>query len=594
MMFLHPEFIYFMLPPVLVLFYFLLTQQEVHLSFFSDEVLAKLRVQSNKMTIKARNGLFLLMFLMIILSLAQPVIEGARIKVKARSADIMVALDISDSMLAEDVYPNRVEFAKSKIIAFLDEAGSERIGVMAFAKDAYLVSPLSFDHRAVKFLLKQMKPSYITEKGTDFVRLLDSAARILRKNGEKYLLILSDGGDENSFDEAVKLAKEHGIKVFMLGIGTKSGSPIKLKEGGFLTYKGQTVITRLNHAAAKLAIQTGGIYIKSVVSSDDIRAMLSEIAKKTDSKKLKEEEIVRYTPLFMYPLGMAMLLLLIATSSMSGRRHVNVPGGVIAGFIMLAQSTCSEAGLMDFIQLDRARMAYESGDFNKSAILYGEYAKCSNSSEALYNQANALYKEGKYISAADIYKEIHTSDPLLQFNALHNLGNAYAKQGTKEKLEAAIAAYNMAIKINKDDKTCENMKMVKKLLEKMKQQKKEKNRTARKNSFLKKGGLKGQKSRSFNNRSSAKSNNKASPPKNGSDMMNKSELPGQKKSDKKYANKENAAGKLQKRSDSTESEMSDLEAEKWIRMLNSKSQSHIYRLYSVQGGKKQDENSKPW
>jgi Ca-activated chloride channel family protein len=594
MMFLHPEFIYFMLPPVLVLFYFLLTQQEVHLKFFSDEVLGKLRVQSNKMTIKARNGLFLLMFLMIILSLAQPVIEGAKIKVKARSADIMVALDISDSMLAEDVYPNRVEFAKSKIIALLDEAKSERIGVMAFAKDAYLVSPLSFDHRAVKFLLKQMKPSYITEKGTDFVRLLDSAVRILGKNRKKYLLILSDGGDENSFDEAINLAKEHGIKIFMLGIGTRRGSPIKLQEGGFLVHNGQTVITRLNHAAAKLAVQTGGVYIESVVSSEDIRAMLLEIAKKTDKKKLKEEEVVRYIPLFMYPLGMAMLLLLIATSSMGGRRHVNVPGSVVAGFVMLVQSTCSEAGLMDFIQLDRARIAYESGDFNKSALLYSEYAKHSGSSEALYNQANALYKEGRYASAAEIYKRIHTSDPQLQFNVLHNLGNAYAKQGTKEKLEAAAVAYEMAIKINKDDKTYENLKMVKELLEKMKQQKKEQNRIARKNSFLKKSGLEGQKRRSFSSKGSTKSDNRVLPLKSSSDMMDRGKSFRQKKSDKRNEYKENGIGKFQRKSNLAESEMSDLEADKWIRMLNSKSQSHIYRLNPVQGGEKQNENSKPW
>ena len=103
MTFLHPEFFYYMLPPLLILFALLLTQKESDVHFFSEEVISKLRVSENTLTLRARNALFLLMALFIVIALAQPVIKDGEVEVKAKSADIMIALDISDSMLAEDV-----------------------------------------------------------------------------------------------------------------------------------------------------------------------------------------------------------------------------------------------------------------------------------------------------------------------------------------------------------------------------------------------------------------------------------------------------------------------------------------------------------
>jgi hypothetical protein len=111
---------------------------------------------------------------------------------------------------------------------------------------------------------------------------------------------------------------------------------------------------------------------------------------------------------------------------------------------------------------------------------------------------------------------------------------------------------------------------------------------------LKKSGLEGQKRRSFSSKGSTKSDNRVLPLKSSSDMMDRGKSFRQKKSDKRNEHKENGIGKFQRKSNLAESEMSDLEADKWIRMLNSKSQSHIYRLNPVQGGEKQNENSKPW
>ena len=163
MTFLHPEFLYLMLPMLVILFFFLLTQQEASAEYFSEEVFNRLRVNTKMMTLRARNALFFMMFIFFIIALAQPVIEEGKVTVEAKSADIMIALDISDSMLAEDVYPSRIEQGKQKIIGVLEHAPQERLGVSAFARASYLVAPLSFDHRAVHFLVKQLQPSFIGE-----------------------------------------------------------------------------------------------------------------------------------------------------------------------------------------------------------------------------------------------------------------------------------------------------------------------------------------------------------------------------------------------------------------------------------------------
>ena len=626
MTFLHPEFIYLMLPPILVLFYFLLTQSEQHLQFFSDEILDRLRVQSNMMAQRARNGLFLLMFVMIILSLAQPVIEEGRVKVKAKSADIMVALDISDSMLAEDIYPNRLIHAKRKIMRLLELSGEERIGVMAFAQYAYLVSPLSFDHRAVRFLVKQTDPSSMTEKGTDFMQLIRSAAEILKENRQKYLLILSDGGDERNFDAVTYLAKEQGIKVFVLAVGTNSGAPIKNKKGGFVSHNGQTVITRLNHDIAELAIQTGGAYMESISSSEDIEAMLDEIIQKTDQKTLKEEEIIQYVPLFIYPLGIAMLLLLVATSSMSARRELNVPP-LFIGIILLYPAIRAEAWLLDFQVLKSAKSSYETGEYKKSAQYYGDYAARNHSNEAYYNQANALYKEGSFKHAVEMYSKVYTPRQDLQFNVLFNLGNAYAKQGKTENYLHAVKAYEKALKIKKDKKTKENLEMVKARLKEDEQKEvsqdkndsfkdqtkqeykpqtsKEQEKDKHSNNTQSNQQPQGSKEQSTMQKSQSDSHGgkkkeskrehiKADEKQNQQAKLEEEKQKKQAKSDKNKRQSEKDATKRDASDIHEEFQMSDLEAKKWIKVLNEQSPSHIYRLTPTNNTLKRDENAKPW
>ncbi len=614
MTFMHPEFLYFMLPPVLILFVLLLTQKEHLADFFAPEIIAKLRVHSKRMGLKARNILFLLMSVLLVIALAQPVIEQGKVKVQAKSADIVIALDISDSMLAEDMYPNRLKHSKQKILDFVALSPKERIGVMAFAKASYLVSPLSFDFRAVRYLVDQLRPSYITEKGTDFKQLLNNVGEMMAEKDQKYLLLFTDGGDQENFEDEIELAKSLGITVFVMGVGTDKGAPIKTKEGGFIKQDGSIIISKLNEAIADLATKTGGSYIQTLLGNEDIEAMLGEIRAKTTQKVLAEEEIMQYEQLFYFPLGLAMLLLLLATSSMSERKNVHVPHlFVLAGLLYLAQP--SHAGLLDFMSLGDAKAAYEAEDFKASADAY----KKIDNSYARYGEANALYKQGRYAEAAGMYDTVQFENSDAEFNRLHNLGNAYAKQGSPDSLKKAAESYEKALKIKDEKPTRENLETVKKRLQQQKNEDKSDDQKSDKdqkegsqNQGDKQKDPNGDESRQKKQQKSQQQSSQNDSDK-GTKHQKQQQQQGSQQQGKEQQQPPKVQGSEEQQYKSTKDDdlkkeqvqegdaaaaqaseqMSDLEAKKWFKILNERPAGHIYQI-GKESKQEESENAKPW
>jgi len=622
--FLHPEFLYYMLPPMFILFGLLLTQKETQAHFFSQDVMDKLRVSSNTLTLKARNALFLLMSFFMILALSEPVIKDGKVQIKAKSADIMIALDISDSMLATDMYPNRLELAKQKAITLLDSAPNERIGVVAFAKNSYLVSPLSFDTSAVSFLLRQLDTSSITEKGTDILSVLNVVNESQKAKEKKYLLILSDGGDKTDFTKEIAMAKENGIVVFVLGVATRKGAPIKLKNGEFIKHKGSIIVSKLNEQIAELATATGGVYIEGTNSSTDIKAMFKEIINKSDEKELKSEEIQKYIPLFYYPIGMALFLLLIATSSI-GKRQKSEVSAMLILFSLVFITQDSKAGLLDFMDLKNAKEAYSKGEYEKSAKLYQNYAQQSSKGEAHFNAGNSLYKQKKYKKALESYKKATFDTPELRAKNFANMGNSYVKQGEQKNLQEAVKSYEESLNILEDKQTRENLEMVKKLLEKQKQDKKKDQKKDSDKKEQKKDGKKkqdskdGKKKESDENKKkssdkkendSSKSKKSKDKEKSSDDMKSKNEKDKEKKSKDSQGEKEKKKEDLKKLSkdekDKTKEKsksgsaqklskdkMSEAEEKKWLKQLNMNKNTYMYKLNKEQKPY-QGEDEKPW
>ncbi len=625
MSFLHPEFLYFMLPPLFILFGFLLTQKESQAHFFSQEVMRKLRVSANSLTLRARNALFLLVGTLMIVALAQPVINEGVIQVKAKSADIMIAMDISDSMLGEDVYPNRLKLAKQKAMELLKEAPNERIGVIAFAKNSYLVSPLSFDHDAVGFLLRQLNTDSITEKGTDFLSMLDAVNSSLSKQSKKYLLILSDGGDKDDFSQEIASAKEKNIAVFVLGIGTSKGAPIKLEEGNFVKYKGNIIISKLNENISELATKSGGVYIQNLTSNDDIKAMLREIEKVSEQKELKSEDVHRYIPLFYYPIGLALFILLLATSSMSKRKAVHLPS-VFLLFAIFFANPHAKADVLDFMKLKDAKEAYEAKEYEKAAKLYQEYGDSSKNGQSYYDAGNAYYKQQKYKEAIESYEKATFEDKESRANNFANMANAYAKQGSTENLKKAVQKYEDALKIKEDKQTRENLEAVKKAIQKEEQNSQEKkdsqeNKDSKDKEKSDKNEKDSQENQKNNENNTSKENQKnsenndsnssqdkqkeeqkedeekqkqdAKEQKSKEDMNQTNEQKEQKQELQELDKNENNQTKEASPHNIPKKEMSDAEEQKWIQQLNLEKNTYMYRLNN-QKIQKDDSNEKPW
>ncbi|MDY0124060.1 VWA domain-containing protein [Sulfurimonas sp.] len=610
MTFLHPEFLYYMLPPLFILFGLLLTQKEQFATFFAPDVMDRLRASTNSLTLKARNALFFLMGFFMIVALAQPAIKEGLVEVKAKSADIMIAIDISDSMLAPDIYPNRLEAAKSKVLTLLAEAPNERIGIVAFAKNSYLVSPLSFDTAAVAFLLRKLDTSSITEKGTDFLSVLDVVSKAEKEKDKKYLLILSDGGDKDDFLQEIKRAKKNNITVFVLGIATQKGSPIKLADGTLVKHNGEIIISKLNENIAELATKTGGVYIQSTTSSDDIKRMFKEITQISEEKELKSEEIQKHTPLFYYPLAIALFILLIATSSLG--RVKNAASLFVLSFALFSTPS-AEAGALDFMDLNRAKEAYESGSYSEAANLYNEHAQNSQNPQSYYNAANAYYKDEKYKEAIESYKKAAFEEDELKAKSLSNLGNAYAKSGDLQK---AIESYESSLEIIDDQETRENLEEVNKLLEEQKsdskdgddkqekQDKEEKQEQSDKNQDSKsdesgdkdsskkdeKGDKEQEPKEDKSQEKKEESDEKESQNKDGSDENKTDQNSKEKDIKEDEKNDENGSHGSAEMQNET---MSDEEEQKWIKQLNSGNATFLYRLNDEETTEK-NSDEKPW
>jgi len=630
MIFLRPE-ILFLLIPFFILFGFLLTQKETQAHFFSEEVLKKLRVNSASVSLKIRNVLLFFVGFFIVVALAEPVIEDGKIEVKSKSADIMIALDISDSMLAEDVYPNRLQFAKKKAMELLKVTPDERIGVIAFAKNSYLVSPMSFDHSAVAFLLDKLHTGSITEKGTNFISLLEVVNKTIKTNTKKYLLLFTDGGDDSDFSEEIAYAKENDIVVFVLGFGTSKGAPIRKKDGTFISYNGEVIVSKLNDSISQLATKTGGVYIESVKSQRDIEAMIEEIISTSDQKELKSETIDKFIPLFYYPLGMAVILFLLAVSSMYSKNMVK---SFLFLFLVFSQSFNDlKAGVLDFIDLKNAKEAYEKGDYNRSQQIFDSYAKKNDNAQSYYNSANALYKQEKYEDAIKEYEKAFFDDNRSNANKYANMGNSYVKQGSLEDLKKSLEVYEKSLNLYDDEKVRENYEAVKKVLEEQEKkddqqdQQEDKNQDSQQNQEKNKE-QKTEDQESKKNDESKNSENSEEPDQNKENQskdeksekdnkqseknqnpkeMNQDKKEGDSNEEKSKEQKKKELEELEKQDDEQAKEdktdssqvqsaekMSDAEQEKWMQKLNASQNTFMYMLNDKSQIEEQNNNEKPW
>ena len=261
---------------------------------------------------------FTLAWLFLVLGLARPQL-GARLEtVKKKGVEVIVALDVSNSMLAEDIQPSRLERAKRAISKMVDRMENDRVGLIVFAGDAYVQIPVTSDYQAVKMFLPTIGPSTVPKQGTAIASAIDLAARSFSpgEGRSKALIIITDGENHEADPvAAAKKAHEEGITIHTIGIGKPSGAPIPLTVNGQRTFlrdrNGHTVITRLDEPLLqKIAMAGGGIYVRASNASMGLNKIYNKI-KGMDQKEMKQKNYSEYNDLFQYAIGLALLFLLL-------------------------------------------------------------------------------------------------------------------------------------------------------------------------------------------------------------------------------------------------------------------------------------------
>ncbi len=316
MNFVYPHLFWILSVPFVVFAILVSTDKDKLERLFSDEVLRRLRAGDESMPQRLRNIiLFAAVFLMIV-AMARPVVDKGVKTVEAKGLTLLTALDISGSMRSRDVYPDRLEFAKKKMMQFFDATGSDEVGVAAFAYNAFMLAPFTSDKETLKLLLKGVDESYISFGSTDFSALGRLAAELLKEKKPKILTVFTDGGDEKAIAGFADIVKEEGIDLYVVLVGTKKGAPVLTEEGKpYKKSDGTIAITQRNDALGELAKSLGGAYVVAGNGEKDMKALAAAIHAKYKMHSQGKVTVADRTEYFYYPLALGLLFLLVGLSS---------------------------------------------------------------------------------------------------------------------------------------------------------------------------------------------------------------------------------------------------------------------------------------
>lgn len=238
-----------------------------------------------------------------------------------RGVDVIVALDVSDSMLAQDIKPSRLERAKRKTSDLLGRLEGDRIGLVAFAGTSFVQCPLTLDYDAARIFLSAIDTELIPVKGTAIGNAINTSVKAFRtqKKKSKALILITDGEDHTGKAlSAAKLAKKQGVKIYVIGIGGDLGAPLPNTSGngGFRkNSQGELILSKLDEATLqKVALETGGSYVRSVTGDIDLKTIYNDqIKKHIEKKELKSERRKIWQERFQWFIFAALILLVLET-----------------------------------------------------------------------------------------------------------------------------------------------------------------------------------------------------------------------------------------------------------------------------------------
>jgi len=318
-------YLYFLwLVPALVIFFIFAFRAKKHTmqKFGNLELLKKLSSSTSRARQVWKIVLILSAVTCAIIALARPQIGTKLEEVKREGIDILVAMDVSKSMLAEDIQPSRLAKAKHEVAGFIDRLRGDRIGLIAFAGVPFVQCPLTLDYGAAKIFLNIMEPDLIPTPGTALGKVIEKAIETFdqKERKHKVLVLITDGEDhQGDVMKYVEEAERQGIIIYCVGIGSPKGEPIPATDEGSagMGFKkdksGQVIISKLDEITLeKIALQTNGKYFRASSGEDELDKIYNDI-ENMEKKQLGSLKFSQYEDRFQYFLGLAILLLVLET-----------------------------------------------------------------------------------------------------------------------------------------------------------------------------------------------------------------------------------------------------------------------------------------
>ena len=253
------------------------------------------------------------------IALVNPKIGTKLETVKREGVDVVFAIDVSKSMLSEDVAPNRLEKSQQLVTQIINSLASDRIGIIAYAGSAFPQLPITTDYASAKMFLQSMNTDMLSSQGTAINEAIQLAKTYYNDDEQtnRVLFIISDGEDhEGDSVDVAEEASEEGIRIFTIGVGTTKGGPIPIKRNGVvLNYKkdqnGETVITKLQEETLKdIASEANGEYIYNNITSETVDAV-TEVLQKMDKKEFEAKQFADFKDQFQWFLGFGILFLFL-------------------------------------------------------------------------------------------------------------------------------------------------------------------------------------------------------------------------------------------------------------------------------------------
>lgn len=422
---------------------------------------------------------------MLILMLARPQM-GTKISHEKRiGIETIIAMDVSNSMYAQDVEPSRLDRSKMMVENLVDNFTDDKVGLIVFAGDAFVQLPITSDYVSAKMFLSDINPSMIATQGTDVARAIDMAMHSFTQEQGigKAIIVITDGEDhEGGAVEAAEKARKKGMRVYVLGVGSTSGSPIPIAEaGGYLKDNaGNTVMSALNEDMCKqIAKAGGGAYIhvdNNSNAQEQLNAELDKLAKKETSSAIYSD----YDEQFQAFGIIALLLLIIETCLLDRKNPIfrNVTlfsrrKKVVAVVCVAMLSSMTVMAQSDRQYIREGNNHYRAGNYAQAEVAYRKaLEKNPHNSQAEYNLGNALFAQRKDSAAIRAFENAARAEtnPLRKAQAYHNIGVVCQSH---KMFSEAIEAYKDALRLNsKDNTTRYNLEVCKRQL---KEQKKKEN-----------------------------------------------------------------------------------------------------------------------